>query len=49
MHKVQMVLLGVFFGGVLLGGIGAGVALVEYSSLDYGGGTALWRGKPGNP
>ena len=37
MHKVQMVLLGVFFGGVLLGGIGAGVALVEYSSLDYGG------------
>lgn len=23
MHKVQMVLLGVFFGGVLLGGIGA--------------------------
>lgn len=37
MRKMQKILLGVFFGGVLLGGIGTGVALVEYSSLAYGG------------
>lgn len=37
MRKVQKVLVGIFFGGVLLGGIGTGVALVEYSSLAYGG------------
>ena len=37
MRKMQMVLAGIFLGGVLLGGIGTGIALVEYSSLSYGG------------
>lgn len=37
MRKVQKILSGIFFCGVLLGGIGTGVALVEYSSLAYGG------------
>lgn len=37
MRRVQKVLSGIFLGGVLLGGIGTGVALVEYSSLAYAG------------
>lgn len=37
MHKIQKILSGIFVGGVLLGGIGTGVALVEYSSLAYAG------------
>jgi len=37
MYKAQKILTGVFLLGVLLGGIGLGIALVEYSSLDYGG------------
>ncbi len=37
MRKIQKILTGIFLGGVLLGGIGTGVALVEYSSLAYGG------------
>lgn len=37
MRKIQTILLGTFLGGVLLGGVGAGIALVEYSSFSYGG------------
>lgn len=37
MRKVQKILLGVFLGGVLLGGIGTGVAFLEYSSIAYAG------------
>ncbi|NBH73557.1 hypothetical protein D3Z51_16390 [Clostridiaceae bacterium] len=37
MHKAQKILGAIFLGGVLLGGIGTGIALVEYSSLVYAG------------
>lgn len=37
MRKIQKILTGVFLGGVLLGGIGTGVAFVEYSSFAYAG------------
>ncbi len=37
MKKIQKIMLGVFCGGVLLTGIGTGVAVVEFSSLAYGG------------
>jgi len=37
MRKIQKVLLGVFAAGVLLSGIGTGIAFVEYSTLAYGG------------
>lgn len=37
MRKVQKILIGTLLGGVLLGGIGTGVALVEYSSFAYAG------------
>ncbi len=37
MRKIQKILTGIFLGGVLLGGIGTGMALVEYSSLAYTG------------
>lgn len=37
MGKLRGVMTGVFLGGVLLGGIGTGIAMVEYSSLSYGG------------
>lgn len=37
MGKLRGVMAGVFLGGVLLGGIGTGIAMVEYSSLSYGG------------
>ena len=37
MRKLHVVLLGIFIAGVLLGGIGAGVTLVEYSGFEYGG------------
>ena len=37
MRKIQKAALGVLAGGVLLAGIGTGVALVEYSTLNYGG------------
>ena len=37
MGKIRMILASVFLGGVILGGIGAGIAIVEYSSLTYVG------------
>ena len=37
MRKIQKICIGVFLGGVLLGGIGTGIALAEYSSISYGG------------
>ncbi len=37
MRKIQKILIGIFSGGVLLGGIGTGIALVEGSALAYGG------------
>ena len=37
MRNIQKKLLGMFAGGVLLTGIGTGIALVEYSTLSYGG------------
>lgn len=37
MRKTQKILIGLFLGGVLLGGIGTGVGLLEYSSFAYGG------------
>lgn len=37
MRRLQKILLGIFLGGVLLGGIGTGVAFVEYSSITYAG------------
>lgn len=37
MRRIQKILLGTFLGGVLLCGVGAGTALVEYSSFTYAG------------
>lgn len=37
MRKLHMVLLGVFGAGVLLGGIGTGIAIGEFSGLEYKG------------
>jgi len=37
MRRTQKILIGLFLGGVLLCGIGTGVAMVEYSSLTYAG------------
>lgn len=37
MRKIQKILIGAFLGGVLLGGIGTGVAVAEYSSISYMG------------
>ncbi len=37
MRKLHMVLLGTFMTGVLLGGIGTGIAFGEYSGIEYGG------------
>lgn len=37
MRKIQKILIGTFLGGVLLTGVGTGVAMVEYSSLAYAG------------
>ena len=37
MRKIQAAFVGMFIVGVLLTGVGVGVALIEYSSLQYGG------------
>lgn len=37
MRNVQKVLIGIFLSGVLLGGVGTGIAVAEFSSLSYGG------------
>lgn len=37
MRRIQKILIGTFLGGVLLTGVGTGMALVEYSSLAYAG------------
>ncbi len=37
MRNVQKVLTGIFLSGILIGGVGTGIAMVEYSSLAYGG------------
>lgn len=37
MRRIQKILIGAFLGGVLLTGVGTGIALVEYSSLAYAG------------
>lgn len=37
MRNIQKVFIGIFLSGVLLGGIGTGIALGEFSSLSYGG------------
>lgn len=37
MRRVQKILAGIFLSGVLIGGVGTGIAMVEYSSLTYGG------------
>ena len=37
MRNVQKVLTGIFLSGILIGGVGTGIAMVEYSSLVYGG------------
>ncbi|MCM1466517.1 MAG: hypothetical protein NC086_00065 [Alistipes sp.] len=36
-NRLRLILLGVFCAGVLLTGIGAGIAIVEYTSLEYTG------------
>lgn len=41
MRKITKVLLGIFFVGVLLSGIGVGLAFVEYSSFEYLGEEAI--------
>lgn len=37
MSKFQKIMLGAFCGGVLLCGLGAGIAFTEFSALSYGG------------
>ena len=37
MRRYQKILLGTLCAGVLLGGIGTGISLVEFSSLEYAG------------
>ena len=44
MRNITKILLGIFCVGILLGGIGVGVAFVEYSSLEYLGEETLGSG-----
>ena len=44
MRKIQMVLIGTFITGVLMTGVGVGMAMIEYSSFQYGG-EKLWYGE----
>ncbi len=37
MRKAQKIMLGVFLAGVVISGVGTGIALVEYSSMTYEG------------
>ena len=37
MRKIQKLLIGTFLGGILLGGIGTGMAFAEYSTFSYAG------------
>lgn len=37
MRRYQKILMGTLCAGVLLGGIGTGISLVEFSSLEYAG------------
>lgn len=37
MRKLRIALMGLFLMGVLLGGIGTGIAFAEYTMLEYGG------------
>lgn len=37
MRRIHVILLGIFMTGVLLGGIGTGIAFGEYSTMEYGG------------
>ena len=41
MSRLHKILLGVFCGGVLLCGIGTGIAFTEFSALEYGGVTYI--------
>lgn len=44
MRKLQKILIGTFLGSILLGGIGTGVAFVEYSSFAYAGEKQIGQG-----
>ncbi len=37
MRNIRMILAGIFLTGVLVSGVGVGIAIVEYSSFEYGG------------
>lgn len=37
MRRIQKILTGIFLTGVVIGGVGTGIAIVEYSSMSYGG------------
>ncbi len=43
MSKLQKIFIGIFCAGVLLCGVGTGVALTEFSALSYGGKLALGK------
>lgn len=45
MKKINYILAGIFFSGIILMGIGAGVAFWEYSSFEYQGERMLGQGE----